>query len=84
MTPLRANVEETTVAFSSEAASSPSSAGPPSSPTDTRPIHGVGGGVWDPARGIDIFKKKSEEVLSRFLKVGSWEEEQSPGQSPAS
>ena len=70
--------------FSSDTASSPSSAGPPSSPTDTRPIHRAGGRVWDPARGVDIFKKGSEEVLSRFLKMGSWEEEkQSPGQSPA-
>jgi len=31
--------------------------------------------VWDPARGVEIFKKGSEEVLSRFLKMGSWEEE---------
>lgn len=70
--------------FSSDTASSPSSAGPPSSPTDTRPIHRAGGRVWDPARGVEIFKKGSEEVLSRFLKMGSWEEEkQSPSQSPA-
>jgi glycogenin glucosyltransferase len=70
--------------FSSDTASSPSSAGPPISPTDTRPIHRAGGRVWDPARGVDIFKKGSEEVLSRFLKMGSWEEEkQSPSQSLA-
>jgi glycogenin len=70
--------------FSSDTASSPSSAGPPSSPTDTRPVHRAGGRAWDPARGVEIFKKGSEEVLSRFLKMGSWEEEkQSPSQSPA-
>jgi glycogenin glucosyltransferase len=70
--------------FSSDTASSPSSAGPPISPTDTRPIHRGGGRVWDPARGVEIFKKGSEEVLSRFLKMGTWEEEkQSPSQSPA-
>jgi glycogenin glucosyltransferase len=70
--------------FSSDTASSPSSAGPPISPTDTRPIHRAGGRVWDPARGVEIFKKGSEEVLSRFLKMGSWEEEkQSPSQSLA-
>ena len=69
--------------FSSDTASSPSSAGPPISPTETRPIHRVGGRVWDPARGVDIFKRGSEEVLTRFLKMGTWEEEkQSPSQSP--
>ncbi|KAH8997338.1 hypothetical protein EDB92DRAFT_1933362 [Lactarius akahatsu] len=52
--------------------SSPSSA-PPTSPADSRPIHRAGGRVWDPARGVEIFKKGSEEVLSRFLKMGSWE-----------
>ena len=31
--------------------------------------------VWDPARGIDVFKRGSEEVLARFLRLGSFEEE---------
>ncbi|KAH9044526.1 glycosyltransferase family 8 protein [Lactarius pseudohatsudake] len=62
--------------ISSDTASSPSSA-PPTSPADSRPIHRAGGRVWDPARGVEIFKKGSEEVLSRFLKMGSWEEKQS-------
>ena len=31
--------------------------------------------VWDPARGVDLFKRGSEEVLARFLKMGAWEEE---------
>ena len=70
--------------FSSDTASSPSSAGPPSSPTDFRPVQRAGGRVWDPARGVEVFKKGSEEVLSRFLKMGTWEEEkESPSQSPA-
>ncbi|RXW19169.1 hypothetical protein EST38_g6694 [Candolleomyces aberdarensis] len=35
----------------------------------------VSGRVWDPARGVEIFKRGSEEVLARFLKMGSWENE---------
>jgi hypothetical protein len=39
------------------------------------------GRVWDPARGVELFKRGSEEVLARFLKMGSWEEESgSPAQ----
>ena len=55
--------------------SPPSSIGPfspsgqPLSPT-RKP-----GRVWDPARGVELFKRGSEEVLARFLKMGSWEEE---------
>lgn len=30
----------------------------------------VGGRVFDPARGVEIFKRGSEEVLARFLKMG--------------
>ena len=68
--------------FSSDTASSPSSAGP-ISPTDIRPVQRAGGRVWDPARRVEVFKKGSEEVLARFLKMGTWEEEkQSPSQSP--
>ena len=67
-------------AISSDTPSSPSSAGPPVSPADARPRR-AGGRVWDPARGVEIFKKGSEEVLSRFLKMGSWEEEKQ-SQSP--
>lgn len=33
------------------------------------------GRVWDPARGVEIFKRGSEEVLARFLKMGSWDNE---------
>ncbi len=29
--------------------------------------------TWDPARGVDVFKRESEEVLARFLRMGSWE-----------
>jgi glycogenin glucosyltransferase len=67
--------------FSSDTASSPSSAGPPVSPEDPRPVRRSSGRVWDPARGVEIFKKGSEEVLTRFLKMGSWEEEKQ-SQSP--
>ncbi|KAH9968597.1 hypothetical protein BC827DRAFT_1164258 [Russula dissimulans] len=67
--------------FSSDTASSPSSAGPPISPEDFRPARRIGTRVWDPARGVEIFKKGSEEVLARFLKMGSWEEEKE-SQSP--
>ncbi len=67
--------------ISSDTASSPSSVGPPISPTDSRPMHRAGGRAWDPARGVEIFKKGSEEVLSRFLKMGSWEDEKQ-SQSP--
>ncbi|EAU92780.1 glycogenin glucosyltransferase [Coprinopsis cinerea okayama7 len=35
----------------------------------------VGGRVFDPARGVEIFKRGSEEVLARFLKMGNWESE---------
>ncbi|KAH9486518.1 Glycogenin-1 [Psilocybe cubensis] len=31
--------------------------------------------VWDPARGVDLFKRESEDVIARFLKMGAWEEE---------
>jgi glycogenin glucosyltransferase len=68
-------------AISSDTPSSPSSAGPPISPADARPTRRAGGRVWDPARGVEIFKKGSEEVLSRFLKMGSWEDEKQ-SQSP--
>lgn len=37
----------------------------------------VGGRVWDPSRGVDVFKRTSEEVLARFLRMGSFEEGES-------
>jgi len=58
------------------------SGSPPLSPADTlSPPAGQGsvmpvrkaGRVWDPARGVELFKKGSEGVLARFLKMGSWE-----------
>jgi glycogenin glucosyltransferase len=30
--------------------------------------------VWDPSRGVELFKRGSEEVLARFLKISSREE----------
>ena len=57
---------------------SPTSSGPPLSPADG-PVppspSRKGGRVWDPARGVELFKRGSEEVLARFLKMGSWEGE---------
>ncbi|KAG7099585.1 hypothetical protein E1B28_001415 [Marasmius oreades] len=55
--------------------SPPSSIGP-ISPTDNTPIspQRKAGRVWDPARGVELFKRGSEEVLARFLKMSSWDE----------
>ena len=58
---------------------SPVSTGP-LSPTNGHPVSVLSpmrkpGRVWDPARGVELFKRGSEEVLARFLKMGSWEEE---------
>ncbi|KAL6298716.1 hypothetical protein BKA93DRAFT_810095 [Sparassis latifolia] len=58
--------------------SSPSTQGPIITPEST-PIMGSvrkGGRVWDPARGVDVFKRGSEEVLARFLRMGSFDEEE--------
>ena len=57
--------------------SSPSTTGPVETPEGT-PILGPtrkGGRVWDPARGVDVFKRSSEEVLARFLRTGSFDED---------
>jgi hypothetical protein len=60
---------------SSETASSASSASRSIQSTDTRLVHRAGGSAWDPVSGVEIFERKSEDVLARFLKMGSWEEE---------
>ena len=49
-----------------------SSVGPPSPDIASTPVKSSR--VWDPARGVDIFKRGSEEVLSRFLRMGSFDE----------
>ncbi|KAG5220051.1 glycosyltransferase family protein [Salix suchowensis] len=75
---------------SSSTTSTPSSAGPVSPPdtqqsslpptsilspsTSTSTLRKTSR-VWDPARGVELFKRSSEEVLARFLKMGSWEDE---------
>ncbi|KAF7307070.1 putative glycosyltransferase family 8 protein GLGEN [Mycena indigotica] len=69
---------------SSNSTQDSSLASPPSSTGPVSPPDGVGAGlparkgsrVWDPARGVELFKRGSEEVLARFLKMGSWEEGQ--------
>ena len=63
---------------SSETASSGSSVARSIWSTDPRPVHGAEGPAWDPERGVEIFKRKSEEVLARFLRMDSWEEEGRP------
>ena len=32
--------------------------------------------IWDPSTGVDVFKRGSEEVLARFLRMGSWDDDQ--------
>jgi len=56
--------------------SPPSSVGPLSPPEGHQLLSPrKGERVWDPARGVELFKRGSEEVLARFLRMGSWEEE---------
>lgn len=55
---------------------SPVSSVGPLSPLDDQPFAPPvrkGARVWDPARGVESFKRGSEEVLARFLKLGSFE-----------
>lgn len=57
---------------------SPVSLQGPLLPPDGQPLGSPlrkAGRVWDPARGVELFKRGSEEVLARFLKMGSWEDE---------
>lgn len=64
---------------------SPTSSVGPVSPPEGHPIVGSarkGGRVWDPARGVDLFKRGSEEVLARFLRMGSWEDESNAAVTP--
>lgn len=36
------------------------------------------GRKWNPATGVDVFKRSSEEVLARFLRLGSWDDDSQP------
>ncbi|ETW87037.1 glycosyltransferase family 8 protein [Heterobasidion irregulare TC 32-1] len=47
----------------------------PRNSTLNTPMRKTAARVWDPARGVEIFKKGSEEVLAKFLRMGSWDEE---------
>ncbi|KAH8119846.1 hypothetical protein DFH11DRAFT_11816 [Phellopilus nigrolimitatus] len=40
-------------------------------PPQRKPV----GRAWNPATGVDVFKRGSEEVLARFLRMGSWEDD---------
>ena len=70
----------------SSLASPPSSTGPLSPPEgqslpELPPVRKPAGRVFDPARGIELFKRGSEEVLARFLKMSSWEEDPTQAQA---
>ena len=62
----------------------PSSASSPADNSSVTPPFPAGGApfshirkgsrVWDPARGVENFKRGSEEVLAKFMKIGSLEE----------
>ena len=41
---------------------------------EDRPPVRKGMRAWDPARGVELFKRGSEQVLARFLKMDSWDE----------
>jgi glycogenin len=85
--PLTTSTE--TVSAGTEATSPPSSLGPspppegapiPSrAPLNATPAVRPAGRTFDPARGVDVFKQGSEEVLARFLKIGSWEDNTATG-----
>ncbi len=63
---------------SNEGSSPPSSVGPlspPDQPLQMGSPMRKAGRVFDPARGVELFKRGSEEVLARFLKMSSWEED---------
>ncbi|KAJ7110025.1 hypothetical protein C8R44DRAFT_884035 [Mycena epipterygia] len=70
-------VTERQISNDSSLTSPPSSLGPISPPDAplALPSARKGSRVWDPARGVELFKRGSEEVLARFLKMGSWEDE---------
>ncbi|KAI0094282.1 hypothetical protein BDY19DRAFT_12250 [Irpex rosettiformis] len=42
-----------------------------------------GSRVWDPARGVDVFKRSSEEVLAKFLRMGSFDGDEKQSQQDA-
>ncbi|KAJ7103338.1 glycosyltransferase family 8 protein [Mycena belliarum] len=68
----------TTLSNDGSLTSPPSSIGPlspPDAPLALSPAGRKGSRVWDPARGVELFKRGSEEVLARFLKMGSWEDD---------
>src|SRR5258708_4357801 len=57
---------------------SPASSYGPLSPLDAHilfPPVRKGGRVWDPARGVELFKKGSEEVLARFMRMDTFDDE---------
>lgn len=76
---LRDRITSTPLASDGVGDISPSTASSPGvssvAPVDLSLSHvRKGSRVWDPARGIETFKRGSEEVLAKFVKIGSWEE----------
>ena len=72
----------TTLASDEAGDPSPSPASPPVNSSVTPPSPGgsslfssirKGSRVWDPARGVENFKRGSEQVLAKFMKIGSLE-----------
>ncbi|KIJ27369.1 glycosyltransferase family 8 protein, partial [Sphaerobolus stellatus SS14] len=58
---------------------------PESAPTPpVYPRHRPARRTFDPARGVDVFKKGSEEVLARFLRMDTWETETNSTPAPGS
>ena len=41
-------------------------------PEPMQPQRVSAGRKWDPARGVDVFKRDSQVVLAKFLKMGQW------------
>ncbi|KAH8835470.1 glycosyltransferase family 8 protein [Flagelloscypha sp. PMI_526] len=71
--PMARNASESSTGSSSNDPVSPLDVAPiPTSLSGTRKP----GRVFDPARGVDVFKKGSEEVLARFLRMGSWDQQE--------
>ena len=71
----RQQVSLPSLSSSSETASSASSVARSIWSTDPRLVHRAVRPA-NPENGFEILEKKSEEVLTRFLGLGSWEEEE--------
>ncbi|KAF5323529.1 hypothetical protein D9611_005674 [Ephemerocybe angulata] len=76
--PARLSPQVSRHASNESSITSPGDSSGAQTPLAETPVDGptrISGRVWDPARGVEIFKRGSEEVLARFLRMGSWENE---------